>query len=79
MGTWKIIAPGAVLTAALIATIAHQGSDGSARSGVADHAKTSRQHIHGMSPVADPVATRKPDTDKALETETWGPFRATDW
>jgi len=38
MRNWKIIVLGAVLTAALIAAITHQGSDGLARGGIADQA-----------------------------------------
>jgi hypothetical protein len=38
MRSWKIIALGAVLTAALIAAMTHQGSDGLARGGVTDQA-----------------------------------------
>jgi hypothetical protein len=72
MRSWKIIVLGAVLAAALIAAITHQGSDGLARGGVADQ-------IQRISPVADPGAVRKLETDKASETEPWGPFRTTDW
>ena len=80
MRSWKIIALGAVLTAALIAAIAHQGSDGLARGGVTDQATDySQQRIQGISPVADPGAIRTLEIDKAFETEPWGPFRTTDW
>jgi hypothetical protein len=80
MRSWKIIALGAVLTAALIAEIAHQGFDGLVRGGVADQATDySQQQIQRISPVADPGALRTLETDKASETEPWGPFRTTDW
>ena len=55
MPTWKIIALGAVLTAALIAIIARPASDGFARGGVADQATDSRQQTQRMSPVVAPV------------------------
>jgi len=79
MPTWKIIALGAVLTAALIAIIARPASDGFARGGVADQATDSRQQTQRMSPVAAPVAPRRPDTDKTPDAGPWGPFRTTDW
>ena len=80
MRSWKIIALGAVLTAALIAEIAHQGSGGLVRGGVAGQATDySQQRIQGISPVADPGAIRTLELDKASETEPWGPFRTTDW
>ena len=80
MRTWKIIAIAAVLAAALITAIAHQGSDGFARGGLlADRTTNSPQQIQRASPVGNPVAPRKPDGDKAPETEPWGPFRTTDW
>lgn len=80
MRGWKIIALGAILTVALIATIAHQGSDGFARGGrLADRTTSSPQQIQRISPVANSVAPRKPDADKATETEPWGPVRTTDW
>jgi hypothetical protein len=76
MRTWKIIVLAAILTAALIATVARQASDGFARGGVADQATDSRQQTQRMLPVAAP---RKPDTDKTPDAEPWGPFRTTDW
>ena len=80
MCSWKIIVLGAVLAAALIVAFTHQGSDGLARGGVADQATDySQQQIQRISPVADPGALRKLETDKASETEPWGPFRTTDW
>ena len=70
---WKAIAVGAVLGAALIATIAQQGSYGFTR-GVTDHATNSQHQILSAPPAADRVVT-----DDAPETEPWGPFRTTDW
>ena len=72
---WKAIAVGAVLGAALIATIAQQGSYGFARGWVVtDHVTNSRHQILSAAPAADRVVT-----DDAPETEPWGPFRTTDW
>ena len=72
---WKVIAVGAVLGAALIATIAQQGSYGFARGGVVtDHATNSKHQILSAPPAADRVVT-----DDAPETEPWGPFRTIDW
>ena len=65
---WKAIAVGAVLSAALIATIVQQGSYGFARGGVVKH------QILSAPPAADRVVT-----DDAPETEPWGPFRTIDW
>jgi hypothetical protein len=79
MRSWKVIVLGAVLTAALIAAISHQGSDGLARGGVTDRATNHSQQVQRISPVADPGALRKLETDNASETEPWGPFRTTDW
>jgi hypothetical protein len=80
MRSWKIIVLGAVLTAALIAAITRQSSGGLARGGVTDRATNySQQQIQRISPVADPGALRKLETDNASETEPWGPFRTTDW
>jgi hypothetical protein len=80
MRTSKIIAIAAVLIAALITTIVRLGSDGLARGGLfADRTTNSPQHFQRISPVADPVAARKPDIGNIPEMEPWGPFRTTDW
>jgi len=71
---WKAIAVGAVLSAALIATIVQQGSYGFARGGVVTDHATNSQHQILAPPVADRVVTDDPP-----ETEPWGPFRTTDW
>jgi len=79
MRTWKIVALGATLTAALIAAIAHQGSDGFVRGGiVADRSTNAAQQI--SKGVYDRVMPpERPKTGKTPDAEPWGPFRATDW
>ena len=80
MRAWKIVVLGALLSAALIAAVAYQDSDGFARGGVADQATKSEQKIQRISPVIDPVVpSRKFDADNTGEIEPWGPFRKTDW
>ena len=81
MCTWKIIILAAVLTAALIAAIAHQGSDGFARGGVvADRITNSHKQIRKTSPVANPAAPPENlDPARRSDIEPWGPFRTTDW
>jgi hypothetical protein len=79
MYTWKIVALFAVLTAALIAAVIHQGSEGFARGGVvADRIPNSHQQIQRSSPVANPAAENI-DSDRRSDIEPWGPFRTTDW
>ena len=81
MYTWKIVALFAVLTAALIAAVIHQGSEGFARGGVvADRVPNSHQQIQRSSPVANPAAPAENlDSDRRTDIEPWGPFRTTDW
>ena len=81
MRTWKIIALGAILTAALIAAIAHKGSDGFARGGVvADRTTNVSQQNQRASPVTNRVVPpERPNTGKTPDAEPWGPFRTTDW
>jgi len=81
MCTWKIVALFAVLTAALIAAVIHQGSDGLARGGVvADRIPNSHQQIQRTAPVANPVAPAENlDSARRTDIEPWGPFRTTDW
>jgi hypothetical protein len=68
MPPWKIIAVLAVLSVALIATIAHHSSNS-----LADHTTNSRQQVHRILPA------EKPDTSNTPDTEPWGPLRAIDW
>jgi hypothetical protein len=81
MFTWKIVALFAVLTAALIAAVIHQGSEGPARGGVvADRIPNSHQQIQRSSRVANPAAPAENlDSDRRIDFEPWGPFRTTDW
>jgi hypothetical protein len=81
MCTWKIVALFAVLAAALIAAVVHQGSDGFARGGVvADRVPNAHQQIQRTSPVTSPVApAENHDTARRTDIEPWGPFRTTDW
>jgi hypothetical protein len=68
MLTWKIMAVVAILSSALIATIAHYSLNS-----VADHTTNSGQQVHQILPA------EKPDTSKTPDTEPWGPIRTTDW
>src|SRR5215469_10269523 len=79
MRTWKIVALGAALTAALIAGIAHKGSGGFARGGVvADCTTNAAQQIQRASPVTNRVVPPEgPNTGKTPDPEPWGPSRAT--
>jgi hypothetical protein len=78
MRAWKIVVVGAALNAALIAAIAHHGSNGLTRGVIADRATNPRQQIQPISPVAF-TSPGKSDTGRRPDTEPWGPFRATDW
>jgi hypothetical protein len=76
--TWKIILVGALLSAALIVTIAYSGFQHGKT--IADHVANSRQNIQQVSPMADP--TTSPEhaaTRKTPDIEPWGPVRAVDW
>jgi hypothetical protein len=81
MYTWKIVALFVVLTAALLAVVVHQGSDGLARGGVvADRIPNSHQQVQRASPIASPVAPAENlDSGRKTDVEPWGPFRTTDW
>jgi hypothetical protein len=67
MPTWKIMAVVAILSGALIATIAHYSSNS-----LADHT-TNGPQVHQILP------EEKPDTSKTPDAEPWGPVRTTDW
>jgi hypothetical protein len=74
MCTWKIVALFAVLAAALIVAVVHQGSDGFARGGiVADRIPNSHQQTTPVAP------EENLDTARKTDVEPWGPFRTTDW
>jgi hypothetical protein len=78
MRTWKIAVIGAVISAALVAAIAHHGSSGIARGVVTDRTTNPRQQTQPISPLAfgSPGTS---DIGGRAETEPWGPFRTTDW
>lgn len=73
MCAWKIVALFAVLAAALIVAVVHQGSDGFARGGiVADPIPNSHQQTTPVAP------EEYLDTARKTDVEPWGPFRTTD-
>jgi len=77
MRTWKIILVGALLSAALIVTIAHNLKRDKT---IADHVANSPQQVQHVSPTADPTTSPEHvDTRKASDIEPWGPVRAVDW
>ena len=77
MRTWKIILVGALLSAALIATIAHNLKRDKT---IADHVANSPQQVQQVSPTADPTTSPEHvDTRKTFDIEPWGPVRAVDW
>ena len=77
MRTWKIILVGALLSAALIVTIAHNLKRDKT---IADHVANSPQQVQQVSPTADPTTSSEHvDTRKTFEIEPWGPIRAVDW
>jgi hypothetical protein len=60
MRTWKIAALGAALTAALIAAIAHQGSNGFARGGASRNTLNEPRRLLIQSLHGSPIPTRRP-------------------
>jgi hypothetical protein len=81
MRTWKIIALGTGLIAALIVIVSHRSSGGFAGDGVAaDRTTSSPQKVQRVPLVADRGAPREsPDAARTNDVEPWGPFRTTDW
>ena len=77
MRTWKIILVGALLSAALIVTVAHNLKRDKT---IADHVANSPQQVQQVSPTADPTTSpKRVDTRKTSDIEPWGPVRAVDW
>jgi hypothetical protein len=77
MRTWKIILVGALLSAALIVTIAHNLKRDRT---IADHVANSPQQVQQVSPTADPTTSaERVDTRKTSDIEPWGPVRVVDW
>jgi hypothetical protein len=77
MRTWKIVLVGALLSAALIATIAHISKRDKT---IGDHVANSPQQTQQVSPMADPITSPEHvDTRKTSDIEPWGPVRAVDW
>jgi cytoskeletal protein RodZ len=75
--TWKIILVGALLSAALIVTIAHNLKRDKT---IADHVANSPQQVQQVSPMADPTTSpERVDTRKTSDIEPSGPVRAVDW
>jgi len=75
--TWKIILVGALLSAALIVTIAHNLKRDKT---IADHVGNSPQQVQQVSPTADPTTSpERVDSRKTSDIEPWGPVRAVDW
>ena len=77
MRTWKIILVGALLSAALIVTVAHNLKRDKT---IADHLANSPQQVQQVLPMADPpTSPERVDTRKTSDIEPWGPVRAVDW
>jgi hypothetical protein len=80
MRTWKIILVGALLSAALIVTIAHSPKRDKT---IADHVANPPQQVQQVqqvSPTAGPATSPEHvDTRKTSDIEPWGPVRAVDW
>ena len=77
MRTWKIILVGALLSAALIVTIAHNLKRDKT---IADHVANSPRQVQRVSQTADPTTSPEHvDTRKTSDIEPWGPVRAVDW
>jgi hypothetical protein len=75
--TWKIILVGALLSAALIVTVAHNLKRDKT---IADHLANSPQQVQQVLPMADPpTSPERVDTRKTSDIEPWGPVRAVDW
>lgn len=77
MRTWKIILVGALLSTALITTIAHMSKRDKT---IVDHVANSPKQVQQVSPMADPTTSPEyVDTRKTSDIEPWGPVRAVDW
>ena len=77
MHTWKIILVGALLSAALIVTIAHNLKRDKT---IADHVANSLEQVQQVSPTSDPTTSPEHvDTRKTSDIEPWGPVRSVDW
>jgi len=77
MRTWKIILVGALLSAALIVTIAHISKRDKT---IVDHAANSHQQVQQVSPTSDPTTSPEHvDTRNTSDIGPWGPVRAVDW
>ena len=77
MRAWKIILVGALLSAALIVTIAHISKRDKR---ITDHVANSPQQVQRISPIAYPTTSQeRVDTRKTSDIEPWGPVRAVDW
>jgi hypothetical protein len=77
MRTWKIKLVCALLSTALIVTIAHISKRDKS---IADHVANSPQQVQHVSPAADPTTSPEHvDTRKTSDIEPWGPVRAVDW
>jgi hypothetical protein len=75
--TWTIILVGALLSTALIVTIAHISKRDKI---IVDHVANSPQQVQQVSPTADPTTSPEHvDTRKTSDIEPWGPVRAVDW
>ena len=77
MRTWEIILVGALLSAAVIVTIAQNLKRDKT---IADHVANLPQQVQQVSPTADPsTSPEHVDTRKTSDIEPWGPVRAVDW
>jgi len=75
--TWTIILVSALLSTALIVTIAHISKRDKT---IVDHVANSPQQVQQVSPTADPTTSPEHvDTRKTSDIEPWGPVRAVDW
>jgi len=78
MRTWKIILVAALLSVALIVTIAHSGF--LREKAITDHLANTRQQIQQVSPAVDSITSpENADTRKTPDIEPWGPARVVDW
>ena len=79
MRTWKILFPGMLLGAALIAAVVHYGSNAFVPVG-GDALAAHRIEHQPISAITDPIA---PPADtrgvKVPDDEPWGPIRTVDW
>jgi hypothetical protein len=77
MRTGKIILVGALLSTALIVTIAHNLKRDKT---IGDHVANSPQQVQQVSRTADPTTSPEHvDTRKTSDIEPWGLVRAVDW